>query len=59
MRMLICFYIPHNIVNRWNNYFYQLVNVHTVSDVGQIEVHSAEPLVPGTRITFWANDSLK
>jgi hypothetical protein len=37
----------HNILNRWKNYFSQLLNVHNVSDVGQIEVHKAEPLVPG------------
>jgi hypothetical protein len=37
----------HSILNRWKNYFYQLLNVHSVSDVGQIEVHMAEPLVPG------------
>jgi hypothetical protein len=36
----------HNILNRWKNYFSQLLNVHRVSDVRQIEVHIAEPLVP-------------
>jgi hypothetical protein len=36
----------HNILNRWNKYFSQLLNVHNVSDVKQIEVHTAEPLVP-------------
>jgi hypothetical protein len=30
------------------NYFSQLLNVHNNSDVRQIEVHTAEPLVPGT-----------
>jgi hypothetical protein len=34
----------HSILNRWKNYFSQLLNVH---NVGQIEVHTAEPLVPG------------
>jgi hypothetical protein len=29
----------HNILNRWKNYFSQLLNVHIVSDVRQIEVH--------------------
>jgi hypothetical protein len=33
-------------LNRWNNYFPQLLTVHNVSDVRQIEVHTAEPLVP-------------
>jgi hypothetical protein len=37
----------HSILNRWKNYFSQLLNVHSVSDVRQIEVHVAEPLVPG------------
>jgi hypothetical protein len=36
----------HNILNRWKNYFSQLLNVHSVSDVRQIEVHTAEPLIP-------------
>jgi hypothetical protein len=29
----------HNILNRWKNYFSQLLNVHNVSDVRQIEVY--------------------
>jgi hypothetical protein len=37
----------HSILNRWKNYFSQLLNVHIVSDVRQIEVHRAKPLVPG------------
>jgi hypothetical protein len=37
----------HNILNRWKNYFSQLLNVHTVSEVRQIEVHTAEPFGPG------------
>jgi hypothetical protein len=37
----------HNILNRWKNYFSELLNVHNVSDVRQIEVHMARPLVPG------------
>jgi hypothetical protein len=36
-----------NILNKWKNYFSQLLNVHNISDVRQIEVHTAEPLVPG------------
>jgi hypothetical protein len=35
----------HNILNRWKNYFSQLLNVHNVSDVRKIDVHTAEPLV--------------
>ncbi|PNF19615.1 hypothetical protein B7P43_G03232 [Cryptotermes secundus] len=36
----------HNILNRWKNYFSQLLNVHRVSDVRQIEIDTAEPLIP-------------
>jgi len=36
----------HSIVARWRNYFSQLFNVHGVKDVGQAEIHTAEPLVP-------------
>jgi hypothetical protein len=37
----------HDILNRWKSYFSQLLNVHNVSDVRQMEIHTAEPLVPG------------
>jgi hypothetical protein len=35
----------HIILNRWKNYFSQLLNVHKVSDVRLIAAHTAEPLV--------------
>ncbi|PNF15201.1 hypothetical protein B7P43_G14115 [Cryptotermes secundus] len=35
----------HNILNRWKNYLSQLLNVHRISDVREIEIHIAEPLV--------------
>jgi hypothetical protein len=35
------------ILNRWKSYFSQLLNVHDVSDVRQIEIHTAESLLPG------------
>jgi hypothetical protein len=35
------------ILNRWKSYVSQLLNVHNVSDVRQIEIHTTEPLVPG------------
>jgi hypothetical protein len=35
-----------HILNRWKNYFSQLLNVNNVSDVRQIEIHTAEPLLP-------------
>jgi hypothetical protein len=37
----------HSILNRWKNYFCQLLNVHGINDVRQTEIHTAEPLVPG------------
>jgi hypothetical protein len=37
----------HNILNTWKNYFPQCLNVRNVSDVRQIEIHTAESLVPG------------
>jgi hypothetical protein len=37
----------HSILNRRKNYFSLLLNVHNVTDVREIEVHTAEPLVPG------------
>jgi hypothetical protein len=36
------------MLNRWKNYFSQLLNAYNVSDVRQIEVHMAEPLVTGS-----------
>jgi hypothetical protein len=36
----------HNILNRWKNYFSRLLNAHRISDVGQIEMRTAELLVP-------------
>jgi hypothetical protein len=35
-----------HIFHRWEDCFSQLLNVHRVSDVRQIEIHTAEPLVP-------------
>jgi hypothetical protein len=36
----------HNILNRCKKFFCQLLNVHRVSDVRKIEIHTAEPLLP-------------
>ena len=36
----------HNIVVRLRKYFSHLFNVHGFKDVGQAEIHKAEPLVP-------------
>jgi len=35
----------HSIVVSWSNYFSQLFNMHGLEDVGQAEIHTAEPLV--------------
>jgi hypothetical protein len=37
-----------HILSRCKNYFSQLMNMYNVSDVRQIEIHAAKPLVPGT-----------
>jgi hypothetical protein len=37
---------PHKILDRWKNYFCQLLNVHGAGDVRQTEMHTAEPFVP-------------
>jgi hypothetical protein len=36
----------HKILNRWKNYFSQLLNVQGTGGVGQTEMHTAEPFVP-------------
>jgi hypothetical protein len=33
----------HNILNKWKNYFYQLLNVRDVNDVRETETHTAKP----------------
>jgi hypothetical protein len=38
----------HNILNGWKNCFPQLLNVHSVSDIRLIEIHTAGPLIPDT-----------
>jgi hypothetical protein len=38
---------PHKILNRWKNYFCQLLNVHGAGGVRQTEMHTPEPFVPG------------
>jgi hypothetical protein len=34
-----------HILNKWKNYFSHLLNVYRISDVKQIELHTAQPLV--------------
>jgi hypothetical protein len=33
----------HNSLNSWKNYISRLLNVRRVSDVRQVEIHTAEP----------------
>jgi hypothetical protein len=36
----------HSNLTAWRNYVYQLLNIHGDTDVRQIEIHTAQPLVP-------------
>jgi hypothetical protein len=36
----------HNILFRWRNHFFQILNVYGVSCVRRKEIHTTEPLVP-------------
>jgi hypothetical protein len=45
MGMVIYLQNP-SVLNKWTNYFCQLLNVHGVNGVMQTEIHTAEPLVP-------------
>jgi hypothetical protein len=35
-----------SVLNRWKNFFKQVLYVHGVHDVRQMDTHTAEPLVP-------------
>jgi hypothetical protein len=37
---------PHKILNRWKNYFCELLKVHGADGVRQTEMHTAKPFVP-------------
>jgi hypothetical protein len=39
--------VSNSILDSWKNCFSEMLIVHNVTDVRQIEIHSAEPLVPG------------
>jgi hypothetical protein len=45
MRTVMCFADPHSILNRRKNFFNQLLNVHRIHDVRQMDMHMAEPLM--------------
>jgi hypothetical protein len=36
----------HSVLNRWKNFFNQVLNLHGVHDVRLMDIHMAEPLVP-------------
>jgi hypothetical protein len=36
---------PKSVLSRWKNFFNQLLNIHGVHDVRQMDIHTAEPLV--------------
>jgi hypothetical protein len=37
---------PPSVLNRWKNFFYQMLYVHGVHDVRQMDIHTAGLLVP-------------
>jgi hypothetical protein len=37
---------PKSVLNRWKNFFDQVLNVHGVHNVRQKDIQTAEPLVP-------------
>jgi hypothetical protein len=37
---------PQNVLNRWKNFFNQVLNVDGVHNIRQMDIHMAEPLVP-------------
>jgi hypothetical protein len=39
-----------NVLNKWKNFFNQMLNLHWVRDVGQMDIHTAEPLIPEPRL---------
>jgi hypothetical protein len=40
---------PQSVLNRWKNFFEQVLNVHGIH-VWQMDIHTAEPLVPEPRL---------
>jgi hypothetical protein len=41
----------HYSLDRWENYFRQLLNIHAVDEFKEHEIHTAEPLVPESSLT--------
>jgi hypothetical protein len=49
--VLVDFYCT---LNRWDNLFCQLLNVHVSNGVRQAEIHTADPLVlEGSNVKFY------
>jgi hypothetical protein len=41
---------PQKVVNRWKNFFNQVLNIHEVHVVRQMDIHAAEPLLPESNL---------
>jgi hypothetical protein len=37
---------PQSVLNRWKSFFNQVLNIHGVHNIRQMDIHMAEPLVP-------------
>jgi hypothetical protein len=37
---------PQSVLNRWKNFFHQVLNIQEVHDVRQMDIHTTEPLMP-------------
>jgi hypothetical protein len=42
---------PQSVLNRWENFLNQELNIHGIHDVRQMDIHTAEPLVPEPSLT--------
>jgi hypothetical protein len=47
---------PQSVLNRWKNFFKQVLNVHWVHDVRQMDIHTTGPLVPETSLVKMETD---
>jgi hypothetical protein len=41
---------PQSVLNRWKNFFHQVLNVHGIHNAGHKDIQMAEPLVPETSL---------
>jgi hypothetical protein len=42
---------PHTVVNRWRDYFCQLLNVQRVGGIRLTEIQAAKPFVPQSSVS--------